>query len=341
VIAVRSTIVIPSASAAAALAAAGCGGGQNMMSPSGPGARSLAGLGGAAFVVFGAVTIIVWALIAVAASRRRGSLAAHEPAYESGGQGWILIGGVAIPVVVLAVFFVLTLVKMNAFPLHDGRVHEPEIRVVGHQWWWELHYPGESPSTEIVTANELHIPVGQPVEIQLESADVIHSLWIPKLHGKVDLVPGWKNHLRIQADRPGVYEGQCSEFCGAQHARMRLLVVAETPERYALWVANQLRPAVPPADQAARRGQTLFETAACGLCHHVAGTRALGTVGPDLTHFGSRLRLGTNTFPNQRAYLAAWVTHAQSLKPGAVMPNLTAFSGVELNALVHYLEGLR
>jgi cytochrome c oxidase subunit 2 len=179
------------------------------------------------------------------------------------------------------------------------------------------------------------------VEIELESRDVIHSLWVPKLHGKVDLIPGWKNHIRLQADRPGVYEGQCAEFCGAEHARMRLLVVAQTPEQYAEWVARQLRPAEPPADEVARRGQTVFETAACGLCHHVAGTQALGTVGPDLTHLGGRLRIGANTFPNQRSYLAAWSTHAQSLKPGAVMPNLTAFSGIELNALIHFLEGLR
>jgi cytochrome c oxidase subunit 2 len=335
--AVRLVVVI----VAAALGLAGCGASQNMMSPAGPGARLLAGLGVAAFVVFGATTLVVWVLIAIAAFRRRGTLAAHDPVDEGGGQGWILIGGALIPGVVLAVFFVLALVKMDNFPLHDGSVHEPEIRVIGHQWWWELHYPGQSPDAEIVTANELHIPVGQPVEIELESRDVIHSLWVPKLHGKVDLIPGWKNHLRLQADRPGVYEGQCAEFCGAEHARMRLLVVAQTPEDYGKWVAGQLRPAAPPADEVAERGRTVFETKACGLCHHVAGTQALGTVGPDLTHIGSRLRIGTNMFPNQRAYLGAWATHAQSLKPGVVMPNLTALSGIELNALIHFLEGLR
>jgi cytochrome c oxidase subunit 2 len=163
---------------------------------------------------------------------------------------------------------------------------------------------------------------------------------VPKLHGKVDLVPGWKNHLRIQADRPGTYEGQCAEFCGAEHARMRLLVVAETRQDYARWVASQLAPAPQPPDETARQGQTVFETAACGLCHTVRGTQALGTVGPDLTHLGGRQRIATNTYPNQRAYLAAWAVHAQSLKPAVVMPNLTAFSGVELNAVVHFLEGL-
>jgi cytochrome c oxidase subunit 2 len=321
----------------------GCRGGpsRNMLSPAGPGARSLAFLGTWSFAIFSVATVVTWLLLAFAATRRRGTLAEHAPADAGGGQLWLLIGGIIVPGVTFAVLFVLTLLRMDDFPVHDGVHRTAEIRVVGHRWWWEMRYLGDSPDLSFATANELHIPVGQPVELELQSVDVIHSFWVPALHGKVDLIPGSKNRLRLQADEPGTYEGQCAEFCGAEHANMRILVVAETREDYAKWIANQAHPAAPLADALSPEGQRLFETRACALCHTVRGTQALGTIGPDLTHLAARKRLAANSIPNRRAYLAAWAIHAQTMKPEAIMPNLTDFTGPELTALTHYLEGLQ
>jgi cytochrome c oxidase subunit 2 len=312
-----------------------------VLAPAGPGARALAHVGIPALVVFSAATLVVWALLAWAAARRRGTLEEHGPPEEGGGHGWILIGGVVIPVVVFAALFVITLRGLDEFPLHGAAAHEPEIRVVGRQWWWQVEYPGDAPSERIVTANEIHLPVGQPVELALESRDVIHSLWIPELHGKVDLVPGIVNHVTLQADRPGTFLGQCAEYCGAEHALMRLTVVAQTRADFARWVQLQKAPAHAPSDPVAQEGRVLFEERACGLCHKIRGTRALGTVGPDLTHLASRQRIAANSLPNQHAYLMAWSTRAQSFKPGVLMPDLTDFRRTELDSLARYLEQLK
>jgi cytochrome c oxidase subunit 2 len=178
------------------------------------------------------------------------------------------------------------------------------------------------------------------VDIALATADVIHSFWVPPLHGKVDLVPGMVNHIRIQADQPGRYPGECAEYCGMQHANMKLYVVAEPPERFERWLEAQRRPANPPDTDQARAGQQVVVEGACALCHTVRGTPALGTVGPDLTHLASRQTIAGGMLPNNIANLHAWVTHAQSLKPGAEMPDLNQFTGDQLHALVAYLRTL-
>src|SRR5205814_7082516 len=192
--------------------------------------------------------------------------------------------------------------------------------VLGHQWWWEVQYRMGDPNQYVATANEIHIPVGRPVDLQLVSADVIHSFWAPRLHGKVDLVPGMDNRIRLQADRPGVYQGACAEFCGLQHAHMRFVVVAEEPAAFEAWLDHERKPAAehPPTAEA-KHGKALFEGGACLLCHTVRGTNARGTVGPDLTHFAQRALIGA-AFPQNVATLHAWVTNAPSLKPGALMP---------------------
>jgi cytochrome c oxidase subunit 2 len=314
---------------------------QSIFDPGGPGAGTLANLSGFVLLLFIGITVAMWILIYWAARRRRGTFEEHAPYDVGGGQGWLLIGGFLIPALILAVVFVLGLRTMTAFPLHDGEHRKPEIRIIGRQWWWEIHYLDDSPHQRLVTANEIHIPTGRPVEFELESADVIHSFWIPKLHGKVDLVPGLHNRIRLQADRPGAYHGECAEFCGAQHAHMRLLVVAEPPERFAEWLELQRAPGAMPSSPEAVHGQELFVTRACGLCHTIRGTDALGGVGPDLTHLASRRGIAANSLPNDTAHLAAWVTHAQAFKPGAQMPNVTQFTGEELRALVAYLQQLR
>ena len=320
---------------------AGCHSDQNTLAPAGPGARSIAELGTTALILFSITTVVVWALLLFVAVRRRGSLDWHEPADAGGGERWIWIGGFLIPAITFGFLFAFTLERIDDFPLHEEARHAPEIRVVGHQWWWELRYFGEAPNEQVTTANELHLPVGQPVTIELQSVDVIHSFWVPQLHGKVDLIPGRTNWIRIQADAPGSYEGECAEFCGAQHAHMRLLVVAQPREEYAAWIAAQSAAARIPRDELAQRGQTLFETHACGLCHTVRGTDARGNVGPDLTHLASRQRIGANSLANNQAHLAAWSVSAQSLKPAVIMPNLNVFTGPELQAVTRFLQGLK
>ena len=193
----------------------------------------------------------------------------------------------------------------------------------------------------VVTANELHILVGQPIDIELNTRDVIHSFWIPRLHGKVDLVPGFPNRIRLQADELGLYRGECGEYCGPQHAHMNLLVQADRQTDFDEWLTAVRKGASEPSDSVGQRGEHVFMTNACVTCHTIRGTPAHGLVGPDLTHIGGRKAIAANTYPNGPGYLNAWVTHAQEMKPGAQMPDVGGFSGDDLQALTHYLEGLK
>ncbi|HEX5042509.1 MAG TPA: cytochrome c oxidase subunit II [Candidatus Polarisedimenticolaceae bacterium] len=312
----------------------------NILDPHGPAASNLAALTVWVLVVFSVVAVVMWVLIVWPALRRRGTLAEHAPAGSGGGQAWILVGGLIVPFAILAAVFVASLNSIRGFPLHGDHAMGPaEIRVLGHQWWWEVRYLGEPPQ-QFPTANEIHLPAGRPVDVDLVSGDVIHSLWIPGLHGKVDLIPGRTNRIRLQADRPGIYQGQCAEFCGEQHAHMRLVVVADTPADYVVWKAAQRGPAITPHTPELLVGQQVFLSRPCALCHAVRGTPAQGGVAPDLTHLASRRGLAANILPNDRAALSAWVTGAQSIKPGARMPNVAQMDGAEQRALVHYLESL-
>ena len=214
------------------------------------------------------------------------------------------------------------------------------IELVGHMWWWEARYKDADPSREFSTANELHIPVGRPVVVTLRSNDVIHSLWIPNLQGKKDLIPGRTATLRLRADRAGTYRGQCAEFCGLEHAMMALLVEAEPDERYEAWAAQQRRPAAEPSDALARRGREVFLGKSCVMCHTVTGTTANARLGPDLTHLASRRTIGAGMFPNNRGHLAGWIADPQSLKPGVNMP-ANPLNPDDLQALLAYLETLK
>lgn len=314
---------------------------QSTLDPAGPVARPLSRLSWFVYVLFLLVMIVMWALIWWVARQRRGSFDEHAPVDAGGGQSWILFGGFVIPAVILAVVFVLGLRTMTQTATHAETQGAPEIRLTGHQWWWEVRYLGNAPDEQFATANEIHLPVGQPVRLELASADVIHSFWVPKLSGKVDLLPGQRNLMRLQADQPGVYYGKCAEFCGAQHAHMQILVVAQPAEEFARWRAQQRAPAQTPATAQELHGQALFLSRPCSLCHTIRGTLAQGTVAPDLTHLALRRGLAANTLVNDKANLMAWVTHAQALKPAVMMPNVTQFSGDELQALVAYLQQLR
>lgn len=350
--------------ALAAVYLAGCAGPQNYLDPAGPGARGLAWLGWWGLAVFSVASAVIWLLLAWIAVRRRGTFDEHAPADATGGQRWILIGGIAIPMVVLTVLLVAGVMTLSDYPMAHAKLDEPDIRVTGHQWWFDVEYlPGGSICTtdagdldlqtrqkplgaradQIVhSPSEIHIPIGRPIEIELITRDVIHSFWIPKLHGKVDLIPGQANRIRIQADKAGVYQGQCAEFCGIEHANMRMQVVADSAIDYVAWLNRQRADAIAsrPSDEIAA-GKKVFESAACALCHTVRGTPAHGQVGPELTHVGSRRRIAGGMLDNNTANLSAWVTSAQSLKPGAEMPDLTQFTGDELRSLVAYLQSLK
>ncbi len=251
---------------------------------------------------------------------------------------------VGVTVAVLAWFTAETLLAEHRLRRLQ-RPDDPEaltILVTGRQWWWQFTYQGAPgrPGDTLITANELHIPVGRPVHLRLVSADVIHSFWIPALHGKRDLIPGRENHLWLQADRPGVFEGQCAEFCGMQHAKMRLLVVAQPEEEFQAWFAAQREPAAEPRTDSERRGREVFLNTTCVMCHTVRGTSAGSRAGPDLTHLASRRTLGSAAMPNTRGQLAGWILDPQGIKPGNHMPP-HAFPAEDLHPLLDYLESLK
>jgi cytochrome c oxidase subunit 2 len=245
-----------------------------------------------------------------------------------------------VTVVLLFVMLVASVATGRA--LAQGLEHRETvtINVIGHQWWWELRYLDPLPSNQFTTANELHIPVGQPVLLKLNSQDVIHSFWVPALHGKRDLIPGQENSLVLQADRPGIYLGQCAEFCGLQHAHMGLRVVAEPPEQFQAWLQAQRQPAVQPTGEQEKLGQQVFLQGPCVMCHAVAGTSAAASVGPDLTHFASRQRLGADTLDNTPGALAGWIANPHGIKPGVWMPSVS-LPPEDLQALVAYLRSLK
>jgi cytochrome c oxidase subunit 2 len=214
------------------------------------------------------------------------------------------------------------------------------IGIVGHQWWWEIEYEHSVPSQRVTTANELHIPTNRPVVLKVTSRDVIHSFWVPNLQGKRDLIPGYTTALSLQADRPGVFRGQCAEFCGMQHAHMALDVVAEPDETFEGWLGAMRQPSRDPQEATARRGRDIFMQSGCSTCHTIRGTDAAGQIAPDLTHIATRSTLGAGTLPNTPDNLAAWIRDPQRVKPGNQMPP-NPLSAEDLQAVVAYLETLR
>ena len=214
------------------------------------------------------------------------------------------------------------------------------IELTGNQWWWQARYASQDPTRMFVTANELHIPVGQPVMITGTSHDVIHSFWIPNLQGKMDLIPSRVNSQVIEADRPGRYRGQCAEFCGLQHAHMALWIVAESQDNFNKWMESQLQPAPAPSNADELRGQEVFLNTSCVLCHSIRGTTAAGQTGPDLTHLASRSTIAAGTLPNTKGNLGGWISDPQRIKPGNHMATVPV-SATDLQPLLDYLESLK
>jgi cytochrome c oxidase subunit 2 len=288
-------------------------------------------------IVAAVVYAIVMGVMVVAMTRNRGraptSLDVSDP-----GIRWIVIGGLVMPAIVLAAVFMVAETAMGKYP---GPRPALTLRVTGHQWWWEVEYDLPDAMNRFKTANEIHIPAGRPVRLILTSADVIHSFWVPQLQGKLDLIPGDTNDLRLMARRPGRYRGICQEFCGAQHANMGLVVFADDSASFAQWLAGQIAEAHPPADSMELVGQRLVVGGPCALCHTIRGTSALGQVAPDLTHVGSRSTIAAARLPNTLGNLEAWIANAQALKPGVKMPTLTLYDGAQLRAVASYIASLK
>lgn len=281
------------------------------------------------WVLFGlglAVFVAVMAAIVIAWWTRRGSLDVNR---------FVLVGGVALPAVVLAIVGVETVRATNAVFEEEDDPREADVVVVGEQWWWRVTYPDAG----VETANEIHIPAGEPVTVELRSADVIHSFWLPELAGKVDMIPGQTNRLVLEADRPGTYRGMCAEYCGLQHANMRFLVVAHEPEELASWLEARRTPPPSPSSGPAAQGEQVFLDEACSGCHTVEGTPAQAQVGPNLTDFGARRELGAGVVERTPENLSHWVRDAPDLKPGVLMPPIE-LTDEQVEQLVAYLGSL-
>ncbi len=319
----------------AAVFLAGCAGesNQSAMDPAGPAAAEIAWLWWIMFWVFTAVFVLVMLLLLGALYGKRDRSNDDQAQPPLGPNGFIVAGGFLLPIMVVTPLYLLSLkTSASIGPPREALT----VRIVGHMWWWEVRYPEQ----DIVTANEIHIPAGQPVRLELASADVIHSFWAPRLHGKRDLIPGVENVFWIEADEPGIFRGQCAEYCGTQHANMAFQVIALPADEFDAWLAERSNPAVDPAVAQARRGFEVFMSAGCAQCHAVRGTPANGNVGPDLSHIGSRQMIGAAMLSNTRGNLMGWIADPQAIKPGVKMPR-TYLDGDSLLALVVYLEGLR
>lgn len=310
----------------APLLLAGCHGGHNqsMLHPAGEAAGRIAWLTWVLVGVCAAVFAVTMGLLVAAVVRR-----SSRPL----GNRFIAWAGLIIPAVILTAILVASVRAQVA--LKAPKAADDRVRVVGHMFWWEVHYPRHG----ISTANEIHIPTGRPVLVELTSADVIHSFWVPNLNGKADLLPGQTHRTWLQGDRPGVYRGVCAEYCGTQHAKMAFEVIALPPDEFDAWVADRQRPHPEPEGEAARGKEVYFATA-CHNCHAIRGTASQGLVGPDLTHVGSRRTIGAATLPNTHDNLLRWVRNPQLDKPGNRMPHST-LPDADLAAVVTYLESLK
>lgn len=318
-----------------ALPMAGCGAEwQSVLSPGGEQASQIARLSWILFALGTAVLVIVMIALWLAISgpaKARAALSSERS---------ILALGIVWPTVTLTLLLAYGIWLMRpAFETgpHGETVH---VEVVGEQWWWRVKYQ-RSNGDAATSANELRIPVGRPIEIVLSSADVIHSFWVPSLGGKVDMVPGRTTRLRLNATRPGTYRGQCAEYCGGPHALMAIQVIAMPSGEFTAWLDREAAPAVTPTADIARRGESLFQSAGCGACHTVRGTAANGTIGPDLTHLGSRRSVGVDTLTLTPQNIRRFITHGQAIKPGNPMPEFRIFAADEVEAIGSYLAGLR
>lgn len=319
-------------------------GAASALAPAGPQAARLAHVAWEFILVCAVVYVAVIAALIAAIVRGNRDQERDEPALDERSRLRLIAAAGALTTLVLVALLVVTVRAGHGLNPMRGAHDTLTVKVIARQWWWEFQYPGAAPDDRVTTANELHIPVGRPVLLELVSRDVIHSFWVPALHGKRDLIPGHDSTTYIEADRPGLYRGQCAEFCGAQHAKMGLVVIAQAPDEFQRWLEQQRKPAAPPGGEAlssqARHGQDLFLRGTCPMCHTVSGTPAGAAMGPDLTHVAGRTTLGAGSVGNVRDHLGGWIADAQAIKPGNRMPPTPLAAG-DLDDLVSYLETLR
>jgi cytochrome c oxidase subunit 2 len=314
-----------------------------MLDPAGPQASSIASL----WDVFFDVTLVVWilvilALITSAIVSRRNRIddpLVGQPARDRR----LLIGVVAagVATVLTLIFLLISSIRTGSeLAALEDDADALNVRITGRQWWWQIQYEPNDPQKFAETANELHVPVGKVVHLELTAFDVIHSFWVPSVHGKKDLIPGRVNRTWIRIDKPGLYRGQCAEFCGLEHAKMYITIIAEPPDVFERWKAHQREAPILPATDEEKRGLGVFTRGPCAMCHTIAGTAAGGTLGPNLTHFKSRLTIGAGELTNTPEHLARWVRDAQAIKPGVRMPAI-ALNKEDMAALIAYLETLQ
>ena len=320
------------------------GGMHDVLTPAGPQAAALLYLWWVMLALCVLVFFAIMAALAIALWRAPRSTLHMAPDLSSLTRDEPRLRRAVVLAVAVSTVFLLALLFASIFtdralarlPLEDA-LH---IELTGHQFWWEAVYDDADASRMFVTANELHVPAGRPVLLTLRADDVIHSFWVPSLHGKKDLIPGRESTFAFRADRAGVYRGQCAEYCGYQHAKMVIFVFADAPADYERWADDQRKPATTPANDEERRGQELFVGSTCAMCHTVGGTRAQGRRAPDLTHIASRLTIAAGIMPNNAGTRAAWIADPHQFKPGVNMP-AHSFAPQDMAAINAYLESLQ
>lgn len=309
--------------------------GGNLLFPNSPLARSIANLFDVTLVICAIIFVLVTVLVTYCIIRFRARPGEPPPA-QVGGHKALEILWTVVPFLILVFIFFLTVAAMRTSDPRRIPKQQPDIVVIGHQFWWEARYP----KSGVVTANEIHIPTGRPILIHVGTADVIHSFWVPALGRKMDMIPDRFNAMWISADTPGTYLGACSEYCGAEHAWMRISVIAESPDEFNAWIAHQLGTAPEPSSGATMRGAELFQRMTCVNCHAIAGIPAAQSVGPNLTHIASRRTLGAGVLTNTPENLGLWIRNSQLFKPGNLMPRMN-LTDAQLTDLVAYLETLQ
>jgi cytochrome c oxidase subunit 2 len=324
---------------------AGCAGNQSALNPAGIQANHINTIWWLFFGVTTAVYVLVLAFLVgtiLRAERSTPQNAARiivPDGAETRRLGKSVAAAVGFTIVLLAILLMAEV--FGATSLHKLSSNDAiSIKITGHQWWWEVEYQSATPGNIVSTANEIHIPVNKPVQFRLSSTDVIHSFWVPNLHGKKDLIPGHPTALWLRADRAGTYYGQCAEFCGLQHAHMRLAVIAENGADFQNWLDAQRKSAPEPTSEQEKKGQHLFLTSTCVMCHTISGTIAGARLGPTLTHIGSRQFIGAGTIKNTHDDLARWIQDAHQFKPGVRMPQ-NPLPNQDLQSLLDYLQSLK
>lgn len=330
------------------LALSACAGHQqSSIDPAGRQADEIAGLWWFFFWTTGIIFGVVMVFTLLALTRRHRGIeqepleSTHRPSEETESKlTRVVTGATILTVLILLVMLVASVSTGKSVSALSHEKNAMTIEVTGNQWWWNFRYVNDDPRRELVTANEIHIPVGRPIMIRGMSQDVIHSFWVPNLNGKRDLIPSRTTIEWIKADHPGRFRGECAEFCGMQHAHMAFWVIAEPEDQFDAWMQRELQPAAEPTDPVAKHGQQVFLDHACVFCHSVRGTAAAGHTAPDLTHFGSRLTIAAGTLPNSMGHLGGWIADPQTVKPGNHMATIPVPAG-DVQPLLNYLEGLK